>query len=87
MEAAESGGAGKERAMEAEEFLQSRLAGGPVPTKDIEDEAKQLGISVSGALKRARKKLGVTVFKEGGRSDGVWHMALPKACTSWTDTP
>jgi hypothetical protein len=41
MEAAEGGGGAKERRKEAEEFLKSRLAGGPVPTIDIEDEAKR----------------------------------------------
>ena len=79
MEAAESGGASaRERRKEAEEFLKSRLAAGPVPTKDIEEEAKARGISVGGALKRARKDLGVRVFKQPGKTDSGWYMQMPE---------
>jgi hypothetical protein len=79
MEAAESGAASaRERRKEAEEFLKSRLAAGPVPTKDIEEEAKAHGISVSGALKRARKDLGVRVGKQPGKMDSGWLLELPE---------
>jgi putative DNA primase/helicase len=79
MEAAESGGASaRERRKEAEEFLRSRLAAGPMPTKDLEEEAKAHGISVSGALKRARKDLGVRVCKQPGKMDSGWLLELPE---------
>lgn len=77
MEAAESGkGPARERREEAEEFLKSRLAAGPVLTKDIEEEAKAQGISIMGALKRARKELGVQVFRK--TADAGWFMKLPE---------
>jgi hypothetical protein len=79
MEAAEGRGLGKERRKEAEEFLKSKLAAGPVPTKEIEEEAKARGISVVGALPRARLELGVKVFKQPGRTDSGWCWELPKA--------
>jgi putative DNA primase/helicase len=64
---------------EAEEFLRSRLAYGPVPVSEIEEEAKAHGISVSGALKRARKKLGVICSKEDGKLGGKWFLEMAKA--------
>jgi putative DNA primase/helicase len=79
MEAAEAGkGPARERRGEAEEFLKSKLVDGPVPTKDIEEEARAQGISVGGALKRARKELGVVVFKQPGQLDAGWFMKLPE---------
>jgi putative DNA primase/helicase len=63
---------------EAEDFLRSKLAYGPVLVSDIDEEAKAHGISVSGALKRARTKLGVTCRKEVGKLDGKWFLELPK---------
>ena len=78
MEAAEGGGRGREVRQEAEEFLKSRLASSPQPSKHIEEEAEARGISVGGALKRARKRLGVEVYKQPGRTDAGWFMRLPK---------
>jgi hypothetical protein len=54
------------------------LAARPVPTKDIEEEAKAQGISVSGALKRARKDLGVRVCKQPRKMDSGWLLKLPE---------
>jgi putative DNA primase/helicase len=81
MEAAEGGGRGHVR-KEAEEFLRTRLASGPVHIDDVEEEAKANGISLNGALKRARKKLGVQAWKEKGKLDGRWFWELPKV-GSW----
>ena len=79
MEAAESGGSSaRARRKEAEEFLRLRLASEPVPTKEIEEEAKAHGISVTGALRRARTELGVRVFKQPGKLDSAWFWEMPK---------
>jgi putative DNA primase/helicase len=79
MEAAESGGgSARARRKEAEEFIKTRLANGPVPTKEIEEEAKAHGISVTGALRRARTELGVSVFKQPGKTDSGWFWEMPK---------
>jgi putative DNA primase/helicase len=78
MEAAESGGASaRARRKEAEEFLRSRLAGGPVLQKDIEEEAKANCISYR-TLRRAQKDLGVRAAKQQGKLGGVWLWELPK---------
>jgi hypothetical protein len=47
--------------------------------KEIEEEARVRGISVTGALKRAKSKLGVICSKEEGKSDGKWFLELPKS--------
>jgi hypothetical protein len=78
MEAAEGGGSRRASRKEAEEFLREKLAHGPVPAIEIEEEAKARLISVSGALRRARKDLGVKVSKERGRTDGGWFWELPQ---------
>src|SRR5262249_53535237 len=77
MEAAEGGGAKRAAQREAEEFLRAKLAHGPVLKKEIEEEAEARNISVSGALRRAQKKLGVQAQKEKGRTDGGWLWELP----------
>jgi len=79
MEAAESGGgSARAKRKEAEEFLKTRLASGRVPIKEIEEEAKAHGISVTGALRRAKTELGVNVFKQAGKIDSGWFWKLPK---------
>ena len=77
MEAAEGGGAKREAQREAEEFLKRKLALGPVSKEEIEEEAEALDISISGALKRAKKKLQLKTWKEKGRVDGKWFWELP----------
>ena len=77
MEAAEGGGTRRAARREAEEFLKSKLARGPVSKEEIEDEAKALDISVSGALKRAKKKLQINAWKEKGKVVGKWFWELP----------
>jgi len=59
---------------EAMMLLQSLLAEGPRPARDIYAEAEAAGISKR-TLKRAKKSLGVTSHKEG--MDGPWLWELP----------
>ena len=75
MEGASSKGSAKQ---EAEEFLRSQLANGPVPQSEIEDAAKAHGISITGALRRARQQLGVIPRKEKGKANGAWTWELPQ---------
>jgi hypothetical protein len=77
MEAADGGGAKRAAQREAEEFLRSKLSYGPALKSEIEEEAEAQDISVKGALKRAKIKLGVRTFKEKGKLDGKWLWALP----------
>jgi hypothetical protein len=79
---AKAGGGDKERGYavkDAKKFLQEKLANGPVPTADVEDEAKALGISVR-TLNRARSELGVKAVKHG--FEGGWHLKLPDIDTA-----
>ena len=79
MEAAEGGGgSARARRKEAEEFLKSRLASGPVWVTEIEEEAKAQLICVTGALKRAKQDLRIKAWKEHGKTDGRWFWELPK---------
>jgi hypothetical protein len=77
MEAADGGGSARARLKEAEEFLQSRLANGPVPQKQLEAEARANCISVS-TLRRAKKAICVEAKKESGSFDKPWLWELPK---------
>lgn len=77
MEAAEGSGTKRAAQWEAEDFLKSKLAHGAVSKEEIEDEAEALDISVSSALKRAKKKLQVKTWKEKGKVDGKWFWELP----------
>jgi hypothetical protein len=78
MEAAESGGgSARARRKEAENFLRSKLASGPVPQKEIEEEAKANCIS-DRTLRRAKTELGVKAAKQQGKNGGGWTWELPK---------
>lgn len=63
---------------EAEGVLHSILAHGPVPSKEVEEQAKEVGVSAR-TLRRARKAIGVRVRREGGteRGSGHWIWTLP----------
>jgi hypothetical protein len=56
-------------------FLLDVLANGPVPVKIIEERAAARGFSKD-QLKRAKQKMCVGTFKEGGKLDGGWLWAL-----------
>jgi len=56
----------------AKEFLSEVLAGGPVPSKKVQSEAKEAGIS-SATMRRAREALHVKARKDGL----VWCLELP----------
>jgi putative DNA primase/helicase len=58
----------------AVDFLRDRLRGGPVPTKEVQDDAKGLGVATR-TLFRARKKLRVIAEKDGLK--GGWTLRLP----------
>jgi hypothetical protein len=63
---------------EAVEFLRARLAGGPVPQRELEDEARANCISVK-TLRRAKAELGVVATKgHGSSTTGGWAWELPK---------
>lgn len=57
---------------EARHFLLEMLKGGKKPSKEIEDQAKELNIAPA-TLKRARKKLKIKPYQEGGQ----WWTELP----------
>ncbi|MFC1758617.1 AAA family ATPase [Planctomycetota bacterium] len=62
---------------EAIDWLQTRLADGPVEVKKLKKEASVDGIAER-TLKRAKKELGVTSSREGGTADsGFWVWELP----------
>ncbi|MEJ7872822.1 MAG: hypothetical protein WKF67_11245, partial [Rubrobacteraceae bacterium] len=71
---------------EAQEFLREVLAGGPLPSKGVEDEGRGAGIAKR-TLDRARQSLGVTAERKGEsgkRGGGTWYWSLPgiKAASS-----
>ena len=67
---------------EAEDFLQTLLSGGPVPSKQVDAEAQEVGIAKA-TLRRAKKKLGIKPYKDGLK--GAWLCALPKTLSPTED--
>ena len=66
---------------EAEEFLHDVLKDGPRPSKDIESEAKEAGISWR-TINRAKKTLGIIAERKAENGDGLgrsgrWYWSLP----------
>jgi hypothetical protein len=67
---------------EAEDFLQALLADGEVPSKQVEEEAQEIGITKA-TLRRAKKELGIKPFKDGMK--GGWRWVLPNTLNSTED--
>ena len=60
----------------AMEFLTGALSGGPVPSKEVEATAKELGIAL-GTLERARLHLSVKTYRRGYGPAGRGYWELP----------
>jgi putative DNA primase/helicase len=60
---------------EAGDFLEALLADGPVPSKEVDAEAEEAGITKA-TLRRAKASLGITSYKDGMKGGWVWE--LPK---------
>jgi hypothetical protein len=78
MEAEAGGKLSRSAAKDAEEFLRSALALGPVASEEIEESAKANGIS-RGSLFAAKKRLGIKAKKQKGVLDGSWCWEMPAA--------
>lgn len=71
---AENTGEDASEGASVEAFLREELAAGAVAQKDIEQECKDAGFSLS-TTKRAKKRLGIVSKKDGMK--GVWFWSLP----------
>jgi hypothetical protein len=65
---------------EAVEVLRIILASGPVPAKEVWQEARKAGVTEP-TLRRAKTLLGVRSAKLGYGKEGVWRWSLPEAGT------
>jgi hypothetical protein len=71
---------------DAVDLLGGILAGGPVPVKDIEAEARAAGVSWR-TVERAKVTLGIHAERRGEpgrRGGGTWHWSLPTIKTATT---
>jgi hypothetical protein len=57
--------------------LKRQRSGGPQRVAVVEERAAAHGFSKD-QLDRAKKKMGIVAFKEGGKLDGKWYWALPQ---------
>jgi AAA domain len=70
----------------AAEFLRELLSDGPMPATDVFEHAERPGIAAM-TLRRARKRLGITSAKRGGRGQSQsWYWSLPGGTDDHTDT-
>jgi hypothetical protein len=76
MQAEAGGNQSRHARREATEFLQERLADGPIKQKDIAEEAEANGITKA-TLRRAKHELKIKSSKEKGM-DGEWMWELPE---------
>ncbi|MGB2932410.1 MAG: hypothetical protein WBF40_03345 [Methyloceanibacter sp.] len=81
-EALAVGGKSSLAVKEAKDFLQALLSGGPVPSKQVDADAQEVGIAKA-TLRRAKKKLGIKPYKDGMK--GAWLCALPKTLSPTED--
>jgi hypothetical protein len=78
---------GETKVEAVEKWLQAVLADGPVLQEIIEKDAEGFGISITGALRRAKKALSVKSRKQ--TFSGKWEWVLPATgdvCTPSTET-
>ena len=61
---------------EAAAWLQSALADGLVATTEIQRQAKESGLAWA-TVRRARKALGIIVYRQGFGPGAAWHWRLP----------
>jgi putative DNA primase/helicase len=78
-------GASRHAKQEAQEFLKTRLAAGPVKSEDLFEEAKANSISAA-TLRRAQKDLNVRATKGGGFA-GSWFWELPAEVSAEVTAP
>jgi Bifunctional DNA primase/polymerase, N-terminal/AAA domain len=69
-------GEGSVNRTEAEEFLRSLLAAGPVSAKEVSRQAEESGIAIR-ALRSAKERMGVVSRRAGFGTSGAWSWALP----------
>lgn len=75
----EQDGEGESSRSEAADFLREVLADGPVPSKEVQRQAREAGVPWI-TVRRAADDLAV-LKKKGGMTDG-WYWSLPKLLTS-----
>ena len=69
----------------AETFLRERLAGGPVPQREVKADAEGAGLAWA-TVRRAKDRLGVVAQRESHGRDGAgrwtWAMSIPARCST-----
>lgn len=68
------GGGERDEKTRAEDYLRKALAGGPRPTRDVEEEAREIHDISQRTLKRARTALRIPAAKHGD----MWWVSIPE---------
>lgn len=78
-----AGGGDRSEQARAEDYLRKALAGGPLPARDVEEEARQAHMISKRTLDRARQELRIPTAKHGSR----WWISLPEHEGDLADLP
>jgi len=62
---------------DAKDFLEAVLANGPIPFKELEQEAQEQGYALT-TVRRAKSELGIKPEKRGQKGPWVWQLPDPK---------
>ena len=62
---------------DAKDFLEAVLANGPMPFKELEQEAQEQGHALT-TIRRAKSELGIKPEKQGQKGPWIWQLPDPK---------
>jgi len=62
---------------DAKDFLEEELANGPIPFKELEQEAQEQGYALN-TVRRAKRELGIKPKKQGQKGPWIWQLPDPK---------
>ena len=69
---------------DAKDFLEVVLSNGPIPFKELEQEAQEQGFALT-TIRRAKSELGIKPEKQGQKGPWIWKLPSPKVIKNAED--